>query len=479
MGIGVDGVPQPLTYKWLCDSGKKQEAEKYFKLKNSRVSWERATPTTKRDEILRQYFDTLSYDERLALCDRPEQLEGPSASAWAEINAHLGTRATNLQQLIDQLGHKRFGHKPRVGDAFCGGGSIPFEAARIGCEAYGSDLNPAAALLSWSNINLIGGGEKAKAEIHASQSAAFEAADSQIKQWGIEHNSEGWRADAYLYCVEAICPATGYLLPLAPSWVISEKYNVCAVLEADHKNKRYDMKIKFGADKATIAKAKKGTIQNSRMVCPETNESFSISELRGDRRIDGKTQYGLRLWDKNDLTPLPEDIFQERLYCVRWLEPYWTTNSKGEDVLKYKRHFCSPDENDLNREKKVLEILKSNFAEWQDKGYIPSRVIERGGDKTEEPIRTRGWSHWHQMFAPRQLVVNGLIAKSLDEAATSSAQKAAGLLAVGRCADWNSKMLRWVSHIQKSGGIGGVNQTFSDQALNTLYNYAARSLSDL
>ena len=37
---------------------------------------------------------------------------------------------------------------PRVGEAFCGGGSMPFEVARIGCEAHGSDLNPVAALLT-------------------------------------------------------------------------------------------------------------------------------------------------------------------------------------------------------------------------------------------------------------------------------------------------------------------------------------------
>ena len=47
-----------------------------------------------------------------------------------------------------QLGQRAFGHRPRVGDSFCGGGSIPFEAARIGCDAYGSDLNPVAGLLT-------------------------------------------------------------------------------------------------------------------------------------------------------------------------------------------------------------------------------------------------------------------------------------------------------------------------------------------
>jgi putative DNA methylase len=127
----------------------------------------------------------------------------------------------------------------------------------------------------------------------------------------------GWRADSYLYCVEAVCPANGYLLLLAPSWVIAEKNDICAVLKPDHVNKRYDIEVIVNADKETFAKAKLGTVQNGRMVCPETSESFSIPELRGDKKIDGKTVYGLRLWENEDLVPLPDDVFQERLYCVR------------------------------------------------------------------------------------------------------------------------------------------------------------------
>ena len=33
-------------------------------------------------------------------------------------------------------------HAPPVYDPFCGGGSIPLEAQRLGLRAYGSDLNP-------------------------------------------------------------------------------------------------------------------------------------------------------------------------------------------------------------------------------------------------------------------------------------------------------------------------------------------------
>ena len=87
-----------------------------------------------KEELQKRMFLTLSYDERLEYCDRPEQVDGPSPESWEIINAHFGTKASSLPGLVAELGKRRFGHVPRVGDSFCGGGSIPFEAARIGCE---------------------------------------------------------------------------------------------------------------------------------------------------------------------------------------------------------------------------------------------------------------------------------------------------------------------------------------------------------
>ena len=109
-----------------------------------------ATKRQARAQLQALLFERMSYDEKLRWCDRPEHLDGPSPEAWQRINVHLGTQANSLPVLVRELGERRFGRVPRVGDAFCGGGSVPFEAARIGCEAYGSDLNPVAALLTWA-----------------------------------------------------------------------------------------------------------------------------------------------------------------------------------------------------------------------------------------------------------------------------------------------------------------------------------------
>ena len=188
------------------------------------------TATADRQRLQRLVFDRLTYDEKLAWCDRPEHVDGPSEEAWKVINAHLGTTAASLPELVQALGKRRFGRMPRVGDAFCGGGSVPFEAARLGCEAFGSDLNPVAALLTWGALNIVGGGEEVAERVRTAQAEVFAAVDRQVTEWRIEHDDAGWRADAFLYCTETACPACGWRVPLAPSWVIGEKTRTVARL---------------------------------------------------------------------------------------------------------------------------------------------------------------------------------------------------------------------------------------------------------
>ena len=75
---------------------------------------------------------------------------------WGAVNSHLGTGAHSFPELVEQLGIMRFGHRPRVADAFCGSGQIPFEAARLGCDVYASDLSPVATMLTWGALNIVG-----------------------------------------------------------------------------------------------------------------------------------------------------------------------------------------------------------------------------------------------------------------------------------------------------------------------------------
>ena len=97
---------------------------------------------------------------------------------------------------------------------------------------------------------------------------------------------------------------------------------------------------------------------------------------------------------------------------------------------------------------------------------IPSRKIAPGA-KTGEPIRTRGWTYWHHLFTPRQLLVHGEFAERLAMSRIPVESKVACLLGLGRVADWDSKLARWWTDKAHEKVI----QTFSNQALNTLVTF--------
>jgi adenine-specific DNA methylase len=417
----------------------------------------------------RAEFEALTYAERLVHCERPENIAGPTPTAWVEINAHLGTTASNLSELVLQLGQRTFGHTPRVGDSFCGGGSIPFEAARIGCEAFGSDLNPVAGLLTWASLNLLGGGPDVQAEVARVQQQAFAAADQQITDWGIEHNDRGERAEAFLYCVEVKPEGCDYYIPLAPSWVVAEKYNMVTRWTRIANSDRLLPEVLAVSDaEFRLYKEKKGaTVVESRVVDPfNPNRTWSVEALRGTD--------GLRRWTNDDVVPRAGDVFQERLYCIRWAK---TVMSNGRPKLE--RRYAAPDAADLARETQVLALLRERFAGWQHEGFIPSKAIVSGYN-TDQPIRERGWSHWHHLFTPRQLLMHGSIySAALEVAGGSVAAKSATMLLAGMLANFDSKLCIWDKSLAKSGGIGAFVQTFSNQALNTLFNFGSRALSGL
>ena len=126
-----------------------------------------------------------------------------------------------------------------------------------------------------------------------------------------------------------------------------------------------------------IAK-KNGTVRDSNLLCPNSRcaghiTPVSMNRLRGDTRGETGASFGLRPWNNEDLVPRKEDVFQERLYCIRWIE---TMQENGK--IKIVRHYLAPDSTDLMREQKVLSLLRERFATWQQQGYIPSRKIESG-----------------------------------------------------------------------------------------------------
>jgi putative DNA methylase len=62
--------------------------------------------------------------------------------------------ATVLNAARAEILRSTDGHPPPVLDPFCGGGSIPLEAQRLGLEAFAGDLNPVAVLIAKALIEI-------------------------------------------------------------------------------------------------------------------------------------------------------------------------------------------------------------------------------------------------------------------------------------------------------------------------------------
>ena len=137
-----------------------------------------------------------------------------------------------------------------------------------------------------------------------------------------------------------------------------------------------------------------------------------ISTLRGDyRKPDGSTGNRLRPWEISDFRPRPDDIFGERLYAIQWMRP---KKGRGEEY-----EFRS-----------VTEATSSASASSSGTSPRISRSGRSGAGsptcgsspayKTDEPIRERGWTYWHHLFNPRQLLLAALVNRRVATRGSSS-----------------------------------------------------------
>jgi adenine-specific DNA methylase len=456
----IKSIPKDVLFAHLTPS----EQSRWFGVSPEGKYELRKLKRDEKDSLQHTVFLRLTYDEKIEYCCRPEECDTLTSEDWKVINSHFGTKAFSLSTLVQELGKRQFGENPCIGDAFSGRGSVPFEAARLGCDVIGTDLNPVASLLTWASLNIIGGGEDVVTDCCKFLRNVYDEVDRQIVDWKVEHNSKDWRGYAYMYCNEVICPECGWKIPLLPTLIIAERMDkVIAELVPVPEEKRFDIFIRDGCSASDAEYAKKnGTMKDSQIRCPNprcTAHSAPLSLAAIRREGSG----GLRLWDARDIIPRMDDIFQERLYCIRWEEA-----TTGRSVW----HFCAPTGEDLQNEERVLTLLNKRFNKWQEKGIIPSMKIESGYNN-DQPIRERGWTHWNHLFTPRQLLYHGLLAETGLQKAHTKTEKVIMMLALGRCADWNSKLCHWDPGTDKS------KDTFYNQALNTFYNYAGRGFSFL
>ena len=153
-----------------------------------------------------------------------------------------------------------------------------------------------------------------------------------------------------------------------------------------------------------------------------------------------------------------EDLFQERLYAIQWIQDL-PEGESGRALTE----FRAVTQADLDREDYVTRYVQKHLADWQESGWIPDTRIESGYN-TDQPIRERGWTHWHHLFNPRQLLLFSLL-RALGPSET--------LFAMFQVMNNNCRLSRW----HPFSGVGQTVGIFDNQAFNTLYNYGTRGLA--
>lgn len=154
-----------------------------------------------------------------------------------------------LQRAHQEILNSTDGNPPAILDPFCGGGTIPLEAQRLGLEAHASDLNPVAVLITKALVEIppkfrdrppVFPG-RAELQIGAWEDAAGLAAD--VQAYGAWMRDEAEKRIGHLYpkvklpgggtatviawiwarTVTCPNPACGIEMPLVRSWWLRKK----------------------------------------------------------------------------------------------------------------------------------------------------------------------------------------------------------------------------------------------------------------
>jgi putative DNA methylase len=145
--------PSEHTQELLADGAKRRAAESLFKARKKAWQERKATSDKARAAGMTSVPDPgpeptveeiVVEQERERLFDIIRELV-----KWENSNNERVLQAARAEIL-----RSCHGKPPPVYDPFCGGGSIPLEAQRLGLEAHASDLNPVAVLITKALIEI-------------------------------------------------------------------------------------------------------------------------------------------------------------------------------------------------------------------------------------------------------------------------------------------------------------------------------------
>lgn len=175
---------------------------------------------------------------------------------------------------------------PLVVDPFAGGGSIPLEALRLGCETFASDLNPVACLILKVLLEDIPRhGPELAEELRRVGNKIKEEAEKELAEFYLP-DLDGARPIAYLWARTARCeqPDCGAKIPLVRSFWLCKKANRKRALKLQvkkQKEKRKPAEIELEIfEPKSDREVPAGTVARAKASCLSCNMVLSPERVR-------------------------------------------------------------------------------------------------------------------------------------------------------------------------------------------------------
>lgn len=341
-------------------------------------------------------------------------------------------------------------------DPTAGGGSIPFEAERLGFATISNDLNPVAGLILKATVEWPGRYGSALLEEFRQLTHDFVCRAEPKYERVFQQESEHVRIEGYLWARTITCSYCDGIVPLSPNWRLASD------------GTGVKLKPDLGAGPGSQGRVCSFEIVNA------ANEQSDGTVARGD----GTCPYSDcgRVIDGDEIKAQAQaGQMGEQLFAVVYKERVVKTlksGKRGKD--KWIRGYRSPRPEDDNGAE-IQAKLDEKLPEWEALDMVPGERIP-DGNKTTEPQRY-GMMKWCDLFSPRQLLCHGMsvevfremLAADHADGKLSEVRKAAyGYLALtlDTLLNYNNRAGRW------DNTTGRVRSIFDRHDFAFVWSYA-------
>ena len=320
-------------------------------------------------------------------------------------------------------------------DPTAGGGSIPFEAARLGCKVIANDLNPVATAIEAATLQYpIQYGATLTDEIDKYGQQLCKTVETEMAPF---YHFEKGEIDqtGLLYHRTVTCPACGERAPLLNAFALSKKSDGWMVIPQiegfpGHKKVRFVPTRLRGGKGPHGEDPEQGSVVLGTGTCLFCHQAIPADEIKRQAQAGQMT---------------------DDLYIVAAVRNVQVTGKTGKPRIAKETFYREPTEEDYAALKRAKEALDAKWSHFEALDLIPTEKIPQG-HKTAEPLRV-GMKYWYQMFTPRQLLghltametLHNMIPQILAEHGKDKGTAIITYLQymIDKCLDYNSRQTLW------------------------------------